>query len=65
MEADVAALIGHGQCARLSATTCRARRSRVLHADVGGLSRLTASSSSVAATVAPPSKTPSRATYLR
>jgi hypothetical protein len=30
-----------------------ARRSRVVHADTGGFSRLTASSSSVAATVAP------------
>ena len=33
--------------------TSPARRSRVVHADTGGLSRLTASSSSVAATVAP------------
>jgi hypothetical protein len=35
-----------------------ARRVRVVHADTGGLSRLTASSSSVASTVAPSVRTP-------
>jgi len=47
--AERAGLFEHAELAALSL----ARRSRMVHADAGGLSQLTASSSSVAATVAP------------